>query len=34
MEVLMTRHVVRARWFLAAIGAALTIAGCKGGGGY
>ncbi len=30
----MTRHVVRAGWVLAAIGAALTIAGCKSGGGY
>jgi hypothetical protein len=34
MEALMTRQVLRVRWVVAAIGAALTIAGCKSGGGY
>jgi hypothetical protein len=30
----MTRHLLRVRWVVAAIGAAITIAGCKSGGGY
>jgi hypothetical protein len=34
MEVVMTRHVLRIRWVVAAIGAAVALAGCKGGGGY
>jgi hypothetical protein len=30
----MTRHILRIRWVVTAIGAALALAGCKSGGGY